>query len=83
MAGSNYNYDKSNPFFSTTEEVDDESFLRSGRRAYESSTIEDRHQQMLEERRKIEERTIQSSFRSVGLLRESEDIGAATAEVCT
>jgi synaptosomal-associated protein 29 len=82
MASSNYGSDKSSPFFSTSEEVaDDAAFLRSGRRAYESSTLEDRHMQLLEERRKIEERTVQSSFRSVSLLHESETIGAATAEV--
>lgn len=80
MAGSNYNYDKSNPFFAT-EDVDDETFLRSGRRGQGTSSVEDRHMQLLEERRKIEERTLQSSYRSIGLLHESEAIGAATAEV--
>jgi len=65
--------------------VDDAAFLSSGRRAYgggtsSSSSMEDRHMQLLEERRKIEERSVQSSFRSISLLKESEDIGCATAE---
>lgn len=82
MAGpsSSYSYDKSTPFFSS-EDVDDAAFLRSGRRAYESSTVEERRQQLLEERKKIEQRTLDSSFRSLSLLRESEQIGNATAEV--
>jgi len=82
MAGSSYSYDKSSPFFST-EEVDDAAFLSSGRRAYESSTMEERKQQLMEEKRKIEQRTLESSFRSISLLHESEQIGNATAEELT
>lgn len=82
MAGS-YTYDKGKPFFSD-EEVDD-AFLRSGGgRNFGGSgggSAEERQRQLLEERRKIEERTVQSSFRSLSLLKESEDVGAATAEV--
>lgn len=81
MAGSSYTYDKSNPFFST-EDVDDTTFINSGRRAYESTTIEERRQQLLAEKKQIEERTLESTFRSVNLLHESEQIGNATAEVC-
>lgn len=80
MAGSSYSYDKSAPFFST-EEVDDSTFLNSGRRAYESSSMDERRQQLLQERQKIEQRTVESSFRSLSLLHESEQIGTATAEV--
>ncbi|CAL8129739.1 unnamed protein product [Orchesella dallaii] len=82
MAGSSYSYDKSSPFFST-EDVDDATFLGSGRRAYESSTIDERRQQLLEEKKKIETRTLESSFRSLSLLHESEQIGNATAEELT
>jgi len=81
---SNFSYDKSNPFFST-DDVDDATFLKGSGggnhgRAYQNSTMEDRTKQLLEERRKIEERTVQSSFRSISLLHESEQVGAATAE---
>ena len=38
-------------------------------------------QQLLERRKEIESRTLHSSQRSLGLLRDSEQIGQATAEV--
>jgi synaptosomal-associated protein 29 len=79
MAGSSYNYDKSSSFFATEDEVD-AAFL-SGRRAYQSTTPAERYEQLMEEKRKIEERTVQSSFRSLSLLHESEQLGTATAEV--
>lgn len=80
MAGSSYSFDKSTPFFAD-EEVDDATFLNSGRRAYQSSTDDERRQQLVQEKRKIEERTLESTFRSMSLLQESEQIGTATAEV--
>lgn len=80
MASSSYSFDKSAPFFAS-EEVDDATFLNSGKRAYESSTVEERRQQLLMEKQKIEQRTVESSFRSLSLLQESEQIGTATAEV--
>lgn len=44
------------------------------------SDIERQRQVMLQRQRDIEQRTLDSSSRSIGLLRESEDIGIATAE---
>ena len=84
MAGSSsFTYDKSNPFCSPEDDddVDDATFLGNRPRAYEASSLQERREQLLAEKRRIEERTVQSSFRSIGLLRESEQIGGATAEV--
>jgi synaptosomal-associated protein 29 len=82
MAGSsNYSYDKSNPFFEDVEdEVDDATFLGNRARPNDVSTLQERREQLLMEKRKIEERTVQSTFRSISLLRDSEQIGTATAE---
>lgn len=89
MAGHNYLSDPNNPFFSLEDDVDDETFLRSapvGTRPVErfnnfGNDLEQKRQQLLQRKRDIEDRTIQSSERSVSLLRDSEQIGAATAEV--
>lgn len=91
MAGQNYLSDPKNPFFSLEDDVDDETFLNSapprssGRSAYNhynnfDNEIEQKHQQLLQRRKEIEDRTVQSSERSISLLRDSEQIGAATAE---
>jgi len=82
MAGSSSNaLGSKNPFLDDDEDVSDMTFLgRSGPRAYEASSIAERREQLLAQRRQIEERTIQSSMRSVGLLQEAEDVGIATAE---
>jgi len=79
MAGSSYNYDKSSSFFATEDEMD-AAFL-SGRRAYQSSTPSEKYEQLMEEKRKIEERTVQSSIRSLSLLHDSEHLGIETAKV--
>ncbi len=42
--------------------------------------IDERRQQLMQKRREIEERTLESSQRSIGLLYESEKVGVATAE---
>ena len=42
--------------------------------------IDARRQMLMEKRREIEERTLDSSQRSLGLLHESEKVGVATAE---
>jgi len=83
MAGSSsFNYQKGNPFFAAEDDVDDAEFLRPAINSNTSaSTIEERRQQLLHEKAKIEERTIQSSLRSISLLNESEEIGITTAEV--
>ncbi|XP_076630564.1 synaptosomal-associated protein 29kDa [Colletes latitarsis] len=91
MASQNYLNNPKNPFFSLEDDIDDETFLNSapprssGRTTYNHYTnfdneIEQKHQQLLQRRRDIEERTLQSSERSISLLRDSEQIGAATAE---
>ncbi|TRY63241.1 hypothetical protein TCAL_00375 [Tigriopus californicus] len=43
-------------------------------------TFESRQQALMQKRREIEERTVDSSHRSLGLLYESEKVGQATAE---
>ncbi|KAK7867292.1 hypothetical protein R5R35_002119 [Gryllus longicercus] len=88
MAGNSYLSNPGNPFFSVEDDdVDDETFLRNSRvpqstfnPAQERDYLEQKHQELLERRRQIEDRTIQSSERSIGLLRDSEQIGVATAE---
>ncbi|KAL6256817.1 synaptosomal-associated protein 29 [Pogonomyrmex barbatus] len=88
MAGHNYLSDPKNPFFSLEDDVDDETFLRNapvrtappGRYQNFDNDVTQKCQQLLQRRKEIEERTIQSSERSVSLLRDSEQIGVATAE---
>lgn len=78
------------------EDVDDDKFVNSFRdrlphqpakpvtSAYGSnshlSALEQQRQAMLQRQKEIEQRTLDSSARSIGLLRESETIGIATAE---
>lgn len=75
---SGYSYKSStNPF--EIEDVDDEIFLKNSRKTTNSAF--DNHVQAYQERRKqIEERTLNSTQRSIGVLRDSEQIGIATAE---
>ncbi|KAK2580086.1 hypothetical protein KPH14_012367 [Odynerus spinipes] len=90
MAGQNYLSDPKNPFFALEDDIDDETFLNSApTRASGSSynyynnfdnEFEIKHQQLIQRRKEIEERTVHSSERSISLLRDSEQIGAATAE---
>ena len=47
----------------------------------EQQSAEERHRQLLMERQKIEERTLQASGRAKGVLYETEQVGLATAEV--
>lgn len=80
-----------NPFLDDEDEVDDHAFLShkgssnyvlgdqsSGRS--NGNDYAQKRQQLLEERRRIEERTLQSSKVSLGLIYESEKVGLATAE---
>lgn len=48
--------------------------------AYQHNDILEVKEQLLQKRREIEERTVESSQRSLNLLRNSEEVGAATAE---
>lgn len=94
MASNNYLSDPKNPFFSLEDDVDDDTFLRSApRRAPTSSAgysnhyqnydndLERRHQELIERRKAIEDRTLKSSERSISILRDSEEVGVVTAEV--
>lgn len=60
------------------DDVDDETFLKNSRAKPKDDYAEQR--QMYEQKRQeIENRTLNSSQRSIGLLRETEQVGAATA----
>ncbi|XP_077256281.1 synaptosomal-associated protein 29kDa [Temnothorax americanus] len=88
MAGHNYLSDPRNPFFSLEDDVDDETFLRNapartapgGRYRNLDNDVAQKRQQLSQRKKEIEERTVQSSERSISLLRDSEQIGVATAE---
>ncbi|KAK9878792.1 hypothetical protein WA026_023857 [Henosepilachna vigintioctopunctata] len=73
-----YNTDVSekltNPF-----EVDDDTFLKNSRRTT-NTAFDNRIQSYQEKRKQIEERTINSTEKSISVLRDSEQIGIATAE---
>lgn len=88
-------YVNPNKLFEDDDDVDDDTFVNSFRTripppqpskpapsAYGSHIValEQQRQAMLERQREIEQRTLDSSSRSIGLLRESEQIGIATAE---
>lgn len=63
------------------DDVDDETFLRNSRHSYNTPpTFEEQKQSFLERKQEIEDRTIKSSERSISLLRDSEQVGIATAE---
>ncbi|XP_027198659.2 synaptosomal-associated protein 29kDa [Dermatophagoides pteronyssinus] len=71
------------------EDVDDSTFLnhpRQGSKGYilsnndPTSSMADKRLQLLEERRRIEEQTLQSTKNSLGLIYETEKIGVHTAE---
>lgn len=88
MAGHNYLSDPKNPFFSLEDDVDDDTFLRSApprttNNHYQNydNDLERKHQDLLQRRKEIEERTIKSSQRSISVLRDTEEVGTATAEV--
>lgn len=94
MSGHRYISNPSNLF--EDDDVDDETFLRNtgpripspNKPQHHSSShysghigeLERQRQVMLEKQREIEQRTLDSSSRSIGLLRDSEQIGIATAE---
>ncbi|XP_044261387.1 synaptosomal-associated protein 29 [Tribolium madens] len=75
----------SNPYKSTNpfeeDDVDDEIFLRNSRRSQgPQSSFDDQLQSFQERKRAIEDRTINSTEKSLSILRDSEQIGIATAE---
>ena len=81
-----------NPYLDDEDDVDDLTFLShskqgpsgyvlgNGNQSQANNDYQQRKQQLLEERRKIEERTLQSSKVSLGLVYESEQMGISTAE---
>lgn len=75
MSGHQY-LQNGNSLFS--DDVDDETFLKNSRVKPKDDYLEQR--QLYEQKRKeIENRTLDSSQRSIGLLRETEQVGIATA----
>ena len=87
MAGNNYMSDPKNPFFSLEDDVDDETFLKAApprtNNHYQSydNELEQKHKDLLQRKKEIEDRTIKSSERSLSILRDTEEVGTATAEV--
>ncbi|XP_070500124.1 synaptosomal-associated protein 29 [Chironomus tepperi] len=76
MSGHQY-FSNGNSLFS--DDVDDETFLKNARVKPKDDYLEQR--QLYEQKRKeIENRTLDSSQRSIGLLRETEQVGIATAQ---
>lgn len=94
MSGHKYISNPSNLF--EDDDVDDDTFVNSYRSRMPApqpkpastsysggghiAELERQRQAMLERQREIEQRTLDSSSRSIGLLRDSEQIGIATAE---
>lgn len=62
------------------EDVDDETFLKNSTRSRSTNPFDDQQVSYQDKMRAIEERTLQSSGRSLGLLYETEQVGIATAE---
>lgn len=79
---SGYRYPKSNNPFEDDGDIDDETFLRNSRRTYNNKepTFEEQMQSFAEKKRAIEERTLNSTEKSISILRDSEQVGIATAE---
>lgn len=75
-------YIRSTNPFEDEEDVDDELFLRNSRRPTNNvqPAFEDQMQTYAEKKRAIEERTVNSTEKSISILRDSEQIGIATAE---
>lgn len=62
------------------DDVDDDTFLRNSRRGPSTNPFEEQQLSCDQRAKEIEERTLASSNRSLGLLRETENVGIATAE---
>lgn len=61
------------------DDVDDETFLKNSRVKPQQDDFMDQRQMYEQKRQEIENRTLNSSQRSIGLLRETEQVGVATA----
>lgn len=79
---SGHKYTTSTNPFDEDDDVDDETFLRNSRRSNgtQQSPMEEQLQSYQDRRKLIEERTLNSTEKSIGILRDSEQIGIATAE---
>lgn len=85
MSGHKYISDSKNLF--VEDDIDDETFLKNSRRTvinYEQPSVmnnpEMQRQTYMDRKQAIEDRTLQSTERSISILRDSEQIGIATAE---
>lgn len=78
MSGHQYLSNSNNLF--EDDDVDDETFLKNTRRAPSTNPFVNQQQSFQQRAQEIEERTLASSNRSLGLLRETENVGVATAE---
>lgn len=75
---SGHNYLRNGGSLFNDDDVDDETFLKNSRAGMRNDFGQER--QIYEQRkREIEDRTINSTQRSIGLLRETEQVGVATA----
>lgn len=79
MSGHQYISNSSNLF--EDDDVDDDTFLRNSRRIPSNNNPFEEQQYNYQQRiQEVENRTLASSNRSLGLLRETENVGIATAE---
>lgn len=78
MSGHKYTANAGNLF--DDDDIDDETFLKNSSRGRGKNPFEDQQLSYQERTRTIEERTLASSNRSLGLLYETEQVGIATAE---
>lgn len=74
---SGHNYLTNGSLFS--DDVDDETFLKNSRVKQPQDDFMEQRQMYEQKRKEIEDRTLNSSQRSIGLLRETEQVGVATA----
>lgn len=95
MSKNRYVSDSSRGIFDDTDDVDDDEFLSRVRPniGYRNNLLGNNYgnqefenaqrqkQQIIETTREVEQKTLSSTERTLRLLRESEDIGTATAEV--
>lgn len=77
MSGHKYTANVSNLL---DDDIDDETFLKNSTRVQGANPFENPQITIQERSRAIEERTLASSNRSLGLLYETEQVGVATAE---
>lgn len=79
---SGHRYVKSTNPFEDDEDVDDDTFLKNSRRTngIQPPSLEDQLQTLQERKKAIEDRTLNSTERSISILRDSEQIGIATGE---